>query len=537
MPINSPRRMLGRKQVAWLGSPPPDDARKAFEERDYLVTQCSYDDLVQPAYLAGLSAVVFSQSPDKPLQVAKDLEKYAKVLLDHDCLAILRPGSLELSETPTIIANALAKLRIWTAGLPIDEAAKFVWQDPVGSVPPPPYAVFFSWTIPWFTIANAVAANPPGPPPNAALAITPTTVESGLSADSRLLLQRAFADCADLHLEAIEEGNSGVSVYRAHAELAQGVLGMWPQPYFVKIGDRFKIYQEYKIYEERVDPYIPFHLGPHLIRERCCLGASKGLIVGDFVEESESLRDCACEGRAAAAIACLFDRTLLGWHRSPNRVQRSMAAGLAGFFPRKIDPPRFALAEALGATRSLGQLRSLFDCCTSEPVLAGPVHGDLHAANVRVRATDAIVIDFFAHRDFPLVYDAASLEASLLVEGFADDKRSIEEWQRSLASLYRASLFERTLLHPSPKDPSSWFHACIRQIRRYARQWECGENQYAGALAVALLIKATKDKQAAEPEASRRAVAYVFAEKLLVETFGSAVVADSAIQPVTRQAQ
>lgn len=527
--------MPGRKQVTWFGSPPPDDARRAFEERDYLVTQCSHEDLIDPAYLAGLSAVVFSQNPDKPLHIEKDIEQYIKALLDHDCLVVFRPGSLELSEKPSVIANALAKLRIWTAGLPVDEAEKFTWQDPVGSVPPLPYAIFFSWTIPWFTIANAIAANPPGPPPNTALKISPASLAAGLSKDSRLLLERAFADCADVHLEAIEEGHSGVSVYRAHAELAQGALGMWPQPYFVKIGDRFKIYQEYKIYEERVDPYIPFHLGPHLIRERCCLGASKGVIVGDFVEESESLRDCACEGRAAAAIACLFDRTLLGWHRSPNRIQTSMAAGFAGFFPRKIDPTRFARAQALGATHSLGQLRELFDRCTSEPVLAGPIHGDLHAANVRVRATDAIVIDFFAHRDFPLVYDAASLEASLLVEGFADDKRNIEEWQQSLESLYKASLFDRTLVHPSPKDPSSWFHACIRQIRRYARQWECGDDQYAGALAVALLIKATKDKLAGDPEASRRAVAYVFAERLLIETFGPVMSASNVTTSITSQ--
>jgi len=459
----------------------------------------------------------------------------AKVFMKH-ALVILRPASPELSEKPHIIANALVKLRIWTAGLPIDEATKFKWQNPAGAVPPPPYAIFFASTVPWFTIANAVIANPPGPAPNATLKITPASVAAGLSVDSRLLLERAFAVCADVHLEAIEEGNSGVSVYRAHAELAQGVLGKWPQPYFVKIGNRFKIYEEYKIYEERVDPYIPFHLGPHLIRERCCLGASKGLIVGDFVEESESLRDCACQGRAAAAIACLFDRTLLGWHRSPTKVQVSISSGLSACFPRKIDHQRFARAEALGATHTLSQLRSLFDLCTSEPVLVGPIHGDLHAANVRVRATDAIVIDFFSHRIFPLIYDAASLEASLLVEGFADDQRSIEEWQHSLESLYKTSLFDGTLLHPSPKDRSSWFHACVRQIRRYARQWECSDGQYAGALAVALLIKASRDKLVADPEASRRAVAYVFAEKVLVDTFGSAPSAHNVIESIARDA-
>ena len=42
-----------------------------------------------------------------------------------------------------------------------------------------------------------------------------------------------------------------------------------------------------------------------------------------------------------------------------------------------------------------------------------------------------------------------------------------------------------------------------------------GDRQYAAALAVAFLVKATKDLKAGEPENSLRAAAYVFAEHLL----------------------
>lgn len=112
--------------------------------------------------------------------------------------------------------------------------------------------------------------------------------------------------------------------------------------------------------------------------------------------------------------------------------------------------------------------------------------------------------------------DAACLEASLLVEGFADDKRGIQEWLSSVSSLYDNPLLDGTLPYPNPKGHSCWFHVCVRQIRRYARQWECQEHQYAAALAVALLRKAVKDKDAPEPESSRRAVAYVLAERVLL---------------------
>jgi hypothetical protein len=523
MPINAPRRLVGRKQVVWFGCEPPADARKAFEDREFLIGPCKDEDLRTPAFLSGVSAVVFQQSADKPNQLAQSLRDHAARLLNYDCQVILRPGSRQLSDAPVILENVLENLRLPRTGFADKSPEKPGLQKAVEAIPPLPHVAFFPEAVSWQLIANIVADNPPGPAPNLALTPTVDDVVKTLDPDAELLIRRAFWDCSDVHLVAMEGGRSGVRVYRAYAELSGGLHAQWPQPHFVKIGTRSKILAEYEMYEQQVDPYIPFHLGPHLIRERCCLGANEGVLVGDFVEESESLRDCASQGRAAMAIACLFDRTLLGWHRRWEEVQTPLSRGLTPRFPRRhrISDGRFSRARALGATRNLDELRMLFELCNSVPVLVGPIHGDLHAANVRVRATDAIVIDFCAHQDFPLVYDAASLEASLLVEGFADDKRDIGEWLGSVAQLYEDPIMDGTFPHPNPKDRSCWFHACVRQIRRYARQWECADNQYAGALAVALLTKAVKDKSAPEPEASRRAAAYVLAERVLVSTFGS----------------
>lgn len=531
MPIGL-NRLRGRKQVAWLGAVPPEEAKRVFEEREYLVTPCSHLDLQNPAFLAGLSAVVFTQSAEKPLQIAKDLEAHARRLLDYDCLTVLRPAPNGLS----ILINVIHELKLPTVGLPqMPQTEKISkWQNPKDGEPPLPYARYFEESIPWSTVANFVSESPTGAAPNHALNITiddrvdcnGKRQTSELSDEEKLLLRRAFADCADVHLVPMDDGHSGVGVFRAYVELAGGLEGKWPQPHFVKMGNRARIFAEYKIYEENVDPYVPFHLGPHLVRDRCCLGASEGIIVGDYVEESESLRDCACAGRSASAIACLFDRTLLGWHRQARAVSSTLSKGLR--FPRKIDSRRLARARELGATLDLTQLRALFECCTSTPVLVGPIHGDLHAANVRVRATDAIVIDFAAHRNQPLVYDAACLEASLLVEGFADDGRNVQEWLQSLDSLYEHPPFDFAVTPANPKNRSFWFHACVQQIRRYARQWECGRDQYAGALAIALLNKARKDADVTEPEASRRAVAYVLAERVLAKTFGPQLAAQAA---------
>jgi hypothetical protein len=537
-------RVRDRKQIAWLREAPPADAKRIFEERDYYVDSkpCTDAQLQDHVFLSGLSAVVITQSAAKPLQIAKALEAHARRLLDYDCRIVLYSIP---ANGASILSNKLNELRIPTAGLPEKEAAIFgKWQNPMGD-PPLPYARYFDSSVPWHKIANFVSDNPPGAAPDTTLRITVDPIVDrqgnrlmiGLTDQATLLLQRAFADCIDLHLTPLDGGRSGVSVYKACAELKGGLHGQWPQPHFVKIGSRDKIFAEYEIYEGHVDPYVPFHLGPHLVNERCCLGATEGIIVGDYVEESESLRYCAYDGRSASAIACLFDRTLLGWHRRASKVDTPLSDGLQKHFPRRINTERLKRAGELGAMKTLEELRELFLRCKTTPVLAGPIHGDLHAANVRVRATDAVVIDFFAHKkDYPLLWDAAALEASLLVEGFGDADKNwnvdeIKKWIESLEPLYDGSPLEVALTHANPKSRSLWFHACVQQIRRYARQWECRRDQYAAVLALALLLKATKDADVSEPQASRRAAAYLLAERLLVNNFAGKSAKPSAPAP------
>lgn len=534
-------RIRDRRKVAWLNETPPPEAEQALRDREYAFERCNDGQLQDPTYIAGLSGVVLTQNASKPLGIARDLESYGRRLLDYDCRIIVRSTAASIR----IITNKVNALKLPTAGLPDAEAQLLkAWQTPEGD-PPAPYARNFDKTVPWNLIANFIAENPAGPAPSQTLRITIDDLvdpegkrkKVTLSESEALLLKRAFFDCSDLHLTPLDGGKSGVGVYRACAELAGGLFGQWPQPHFVKVGRRKKVFAEYEVYEGYVDPYVPFHLGPHLIRDRCCLGATEGVIVGDYVEESESLRYCASDGRSASAIACLFDRTLLGWHRQARKENISIAEALDNAFPRCIDPARMAKARNLGAKRDIGDLHNLFRLCTSKPVLAGPIHGDLHASNVRVRATDAIVIDFFAHHRAPLLYDAASLEASLLVEGFGKQDRDIRKWVCSVRALYDRPPLDTEVEPANPKSSSFWFHACVMQIRRYARQWERSPNQYAAALAAALLVKASKDANVPDPEAARRAAAYAFAERILVKAFDTTAAArgKALSAPATQQ--
>ncbi|SRR6266704_462592 len=502
-------RSQGRRAIAWLSSQPPQEAEEVFKERDFRVLPCTDKELDSHGFVAGLAAVVFTQDALKLSKIERDLVKCGRRLLDYDCRIIVRPAP---KQNLSILTDVFSALRLPVAGLDESEAKKLEAWQPMGEGDPPvPHIHFFSDKARWADVANFVMEHPPEAAPKVGLKIGG---EAHVRPSHKILLQRAFADCAAVDFAYMgEAGRSSVRVYRAHATVYGD--GSWSLPYFVKIGDRAKILKEYRNYIYEVDPEVPFHLGPQLALERCCLGAREGVIVGDYVEESESLVCCAREGRAAPAIACLFDRTLQGWHRHAQLERRALTTMLE--FPKDVPQSRIARAQALGATRSLVELRKLFERCPSTPVRTGRIHGDLHAANVRVRATDAVVIDFGATQaGFPLVYDAACLEASLLVEGFALDRRSTDIWLESIKPLFENVRLGEPEAQVAPVNQSAWFYACVRQIRLYARRMENGQGQYAIALAVALLRKASKDPRAAEPEASRRAAAYVLAERVLL---------------------
>jgi len=508
-----PRR---RHRVAWLGPPLLQAAEHAFVERGLTVQQCTDQQLEDRNYLAALAGVVIMQTSAKPNKAAQAIRRHGLRLLNHDCRLLIRP-SAPVRAPPMdplpLITDAINGLRLPTAGLPRSESDKLKQWQPTGEGDPPlPHARVFEEAAAWGEVANFVAAHPAGAAPNPRLRIDGVPTLPGWQ---ELLIQRAFWNCSEVHLSKPPEddGRSGVAVYRAYAELEAGLLGRWPLPYFVKVGDRRRIFAEYQNYEGRVDPYVPFHLGPHLVRERCCLGAREGVIVGDYVEESESLASCAREGRAATAVACLFDRTLWGWHRDSKHEQRPLARLLR--LPERVTPGRIERARQLGATRDLEALRTLLERATAVPVLVGAIHGDLHASNVRVRATDAIVIDFLASRHGPLLRDPASLEASLLVDTLVAGSEETGAWLASVSDLYTGEAFAGAPPHANPKSPASWFRACVRQVRMHARHMECQPGQYATALAVAFLWKAAKDDDAPEPEASRRAVAYLLAERVL----------------------
>lgn len=522
--------LRARRNVGCLGGDLSADDIRAFVDHDFSIESCTEEKLQNHAYLSGLAAVVFTQNPEKPLQIVRLLEDHAKLLLDFDCRIFVRLAN----NARSIVINCIDRLELPPAALFPDEQAKLGnWmpkEQKGGGDALLPHVYICSVKLP--VIAKLIIGSPTGHAPNADLNIDIENAKNGkltreLDSSEILLLQRAFWDCSKIHLLPMTDGLSEESVFRAYVEPLRPQYGpSLPLPFLVKIGSRNNILIEYKNYEESVRSYIPFHLGPRLDLDRCCLGANKGVIVGDFVEESESLRDCARDGRAAYAIAGLFNRTLRGWHFNSKADEScSLADQLLEIFPNEIPTHRLLRAKKLGALLEIEDLRKLFERCNLKPVRIGLIHGDLHAMNVLVRAADAIVIDFFKHDKKPLVYDAACLEAGLLIDSFTKDtKDKIDEkdilaWLQSIEQLYDFSKYTAQM-YCHPKDSSYWFYTCVHQIRLYAIRMECHKGQYAAALALALLKKASKDLSFSDSMEYCRAGAYVLAERILVSTFG-----------------
>ncbi len=508
--LRAPERSL----VGWLTGEPAEDVRQIFRQRGFEIVQYPPSaEFASQNVFDGVRAFVLDQDDSAPnASFADQIALGAKTFLNAGCAFVVRP----LSKGRRTALQTLASLRLPTAGFDASEATWFRQRD--GEDCPAPHARLFSPNVPWYDVANFVTSYEPGRRVNRQLDVTGIA----FSDEQLVLIQRAFSDCSRVHFSQMsEKGRSGVDVFHVHADLIGGHLGPWPQPYFVKLGEREKIYREYHNYQTSVHPYLPYYLAPRLVNERCCLGADTGIIVGDFVEESEGLLDCAQQARGAAPLSYLFDHTLRGWYRNAQVEQEPFGLLLRRMAWGTISQKRMDRASEFGDPVPVPDILDAIGNIASSDVLMGPAHGDLHAGNIRVRKSDAILIDFFAQQKrAPLLIDLASLEASFIVDGFQDDPRlssdpaQSQAWFDSIRPLYAGDPLKADTNVCHPKDPSHWFYTSIRIVRRHAREMEQRPMQYAAALVVALLRKATKDDGAAEPEATRRAAAYLLASAL-----------------------
>ncbi|MHB8345878.1 MAG: phosphotransferase [Acidiferrobacterales bacterium] len=529
-----------RSEIGFVEDDPPEEAGDELEKRSgYKLYRFDESSLAESGRkLATTGAVVFRQAPDKPRRVLEQLRRYAATLLWHDCRIFVE----SVPATPGangpyfrgIVVDELSALNLPPSGLNDEEAKKF--NERFGGPNAQrltPCVHILERPGSWSDVAVLLRNNPAGVAPQRDLTIDAFDLDGQrlvLTPEQDVLVRRAFWNCASVRLVRIGNGLSGVLTFRAFAHLLQGVVGSkWPYMYFVKIGERAKISKEFLAYQANALENIPYHLGPRLRLDRCALGHDQGIIVSDYVNGAEPLKDCARDGRAVPVIANLFNSTLWSWRNGAEPEQTQMQEYLRDKILLTIPSHREPLVKAYGASKSPEELMALFMALSSQPVLVGVVHGDLHATNVLVRGNDAIVIDFEkVGTRAPLLWDMASLEGGLFVDGFIGDRRTGVDLLKSVECLYKADTFDGNMITCHPGDGSAWFFDCVRQIRMQAGQVELVPRQYALALAAALARKACNEEDFREDKIrdptpscplSRedvRALAYVLSERILV---------------------
>jgi len=500
------RRLLSEnpRNKIYIESKVPDSAEQILKEFGLNIEYGDTTKLNDPLFLDKLGAVLFIQTESRLSGINDNLLAHASRLLDYDIRVFILFSFLE--DTSAEVVDLFSKSAIKC----IEKLDLPYKKD--SSLPELPNIELLGPFLPWDEAAKRIgqfmADYPAGIAPNRSLRLVnfcPT------DPSEEILLRRSFSDFIELEITQLVGGKSGAAVYSAYVS-----DGRWLQPYFVKIDTRVRIVSEYINYQEDVEKYLPYHLHPRLRTHFCHLGANKGILVGDFIDKSETLLECAQSGRSGPALANLFDHSLQGWHKNASIKDIKLVEYLQIPKIERIKMSRIQLAQSLGSSvKNYEEVTTIFNTLKLGPLLIGQIHGDLNAMNIHVRGFDSVLIDFLACRTGPLLYDAACLEVSLLIDGFHIESNFEHEWMRSVSQLYIDNRLMDCSWKCRPTSNISWFYSCVKQIRLYAREWEHGPNQYAAILAAALLIKASKDNNAIQDEAFRRAVAYYFAERIL----------------------
>jgi hypothetical protein len=370
------------------------------------------------------------------------------------------------------------------------------------------------------SLAEKIARHDAGPRPHSALKIEVAGDREPVREVDEILFKRAFAHCSRIVLEELSGGLSQARVFAVHMTVHTSNAGAWPQPAFAKLDRRDKIEKEYSNYREYAERYIPFGLRPN-IHDRI-LGAERSLLVGNFVDRSESLWNLARRNLAGRAVTSLIEETLGGW-RDQAYVQDPVDGSVAEAMiktgilrPDRLKPRYAEDAGRLGITTepatTLDQLRA-----STQRYRTAPAHGDLHGENVRVRNDHAIVIDLASIvASAPLTVDLAALETWLAFQLPPEcDALKYEDavWAAEIDRLYAPEAF----LHPpGPCDPTSrfcWMSTVVRQLRRMGIAIQSCSTEYQAAVAAQLLRRCQWDDGPAA-DRFRRTKGYAVAARL-----------------------
>lgn len=342
-------------------------------------------------------------------------------------------------------------------------------------------------------VAEGIARHAAGPNPRIDLDVVIADDREPVRKVDEPLFQRAFHRCSQVTLVELTGGKSAARVFAAHMTMDGSDAGVWPQPSFVKLDRSDKIAREYANYRDYADRFIPFGLRPNI--HALVAGAERSLLIGNFVDKSESLWELAQREVAAQAVTALIDETLRGWRDqgyASDPISGSVATAMrdAGIWnPDLIDECYVEKAVEMGIAVTPADLWTKLSAL-SQTWRQSPIHGDLHGENIRVQNGQAILIDLASVTKGPMTADLAALETWLAFElpgGIDATRFGDPAWETEIERLYSPAAFRHP---PGPCGPASklrWMSTVVRQIRTMGIAAQSCATEYQTAVAVQLL--------------------------------------------------
>ena len=323
-----------------------------------------------------------------------------------------------------------------------------------------------------------------------------------------ILLKRAFHDCSDIELLKLTEGKSQALVFRAHArigpnaQISESAPFSFVLPFLVKIDTRENVATELENFDQYIAPHVPFSQRPNMASGRSMLGAARGILVGDFVEDAVSLASICENPSARTAIYALFDDALRSWRRhayaEPDRSADSFSSQMSNLIrEEEIPPVIIEIAKKLGLKSTTSELVSRLNKASVFPYRCGIIHGDLHPGNIMVRGVEPILIDFLSIQPKkPLIADVACLEVAICFTVAATDvakgrdrvhREPFKLWRQQIDKLFDKHCLRYVPPLQEPPSKYSWLWSACRQTRLMAHQVGAEGPPYAAALAAYLL--------------------------------------------------
>lgn len=487
---SSVRDIVSRPIVLWHGPALPGSEAVEFERRGLLLDVPGEEDL--EVRLPEARALVVVQQGASAVDALTYLRRWGRRALDHG-LAVL-----------TITADE-ASSRAISAGY---QRLRWSGQHPRARMREAPSA---------HEIAETIARVNPGPPANRKLAISGvSTPDLSLPRGVRFLLSRAFHDCRELVVEPLTGGRAA-RVYRIHALLDRSMVGPLPLPFFAKAHFRDAISAELNRYREFVSGFVPGHLHPRIDERRCVDGATESLLVGGFVESSESLMNTVVRGMGEGPLHSLCAHALRGWHTQAFAAQLRDKRLIESLEVRDLEvrPEIVGVARSLGLREGPDRMIALLRARPATRHRVGPIHGDLHARNVQVRNGEAILIDFRSTRTGPITADLAALETSIAFDSYAPGSGK-DAWTKTIDDLYTPANIDTVPKPLLSHCSEAWLWGAVRHIRQQASFLTTQPHEYREMLALYLVRRGCFRIERERPgDEHRRAYALVLAERLL----------------------